>query len=107
MNLQEQILLMRANLDSAEEHIKSLEAGRKSSSSKARSSLMKLKTQSHTLRRDVILKQKELPTKKRTKKTVVEPVEPVVSEPVIEPTVPETPIKKTRKPRSKKAANTE
>ena len=106
MNLQEQILLMRANLDSAEEHIKSLEAGRKSSSSKARSSLMKLKTQSHTLRRDVILKQKELPTKKRTKKTVVEPVEPV-AEPVIEPTVPETPIKKTRKPRSKKAADTD
>ena len=45
MNLQQQILLMRANLDSAEEHIKSLEAGRKSSSSKARSALQKIKGQ--------------------------------------------------------------
>ena len=106
MNLQEQILLMRANLDSAEEHIKSLEAGRKSSSSKARSSLMKLKTQSHTLRRDVILKQKELPTKKRTK---IIPVEASV-EAVIEPSKPEIiaeVVKKTRKPRSKKAATTD
>ena len=104
MNLQEQILLMRANLDSAEEHIKSLEAGRKSSSSKARSSLMKLKTQSHTLRRDVILKQKALPTKKRAK---VIPVEAAV---VIEPSKPEIiaeVVKKTRKPRKPKQANTD
>ena len=106
MNLQEQILLMRANLDSAEEHIKSLEAGRKSSSSKARSSLMKLKTQSHTLRRDVILKQKALPTKKRAK---VIPVEAAV-ETVIEPSKPEIiaeVVKKTRKPRKPKQANTD
>ena len=49
MSLQNQILPMRANLDSAEEHIKQLEAGRKSSSAKARSSLQKIKGQSHTL----------------------------------------------------------
>ena len=104
MNLQEQILLMRANLDSAEEHIKSLEAGRKSSSSKARSSLMKLKTQSHTLRRDVILKQKELPTKKRAK---VIPVEAAVEAEPSKPEIIAEVVKKTRKPRSKKAANTE
>ena len=68
MNLTEQILLMRANLDSAEQHIKQLEAGRKSSSSKARSALQKIKGQSHTLRRDVISTQKALPTKTRVKK---------------------------------------
>ena len=97
MSLQNQILLMRANLDSAEEHIKSLESGRKSSSSKARSALQKIKGQSHTLRSEVITFQKALPTKKRVK---VEPVEPV-AEVVIQP---ETPVKKLRKPRAKKEA---
>ena len=96
MSLQEQILLMRANLDSAEEHIKSLEAGRKSSSSKARSSLQKIKGQSHDLRKSVILKQKELPTKKRTK---IIPVEPVA-----EPEIIAEVVKKPRKPRKVKEA---
>ena len=100
MSLQNQILLMRANLDSAEDYIKQLEAGRKSSSSKARSALQKIKGQSHDLRKSVILKQKELPTKTR-KKLLVEPVEPV-AEVVIEP---ETQVKKPRKPRVKKEAN--
>ena len=99
MNLQQQILLMRANLDSAEEHIKSLEAGRKSSSSKARSALQKIKGQSHDLRKSVILKQKELPTKTR-KKSLVEPVEPVA-----EPEIIAEVVKKTRKPRVKKEPN--
>ena len=95
MNLQQQILLMRANLDAAEEHIKSLEAGRKSSSSKARSALQKIKGQSHDLRKSVISTQKALPTKKRTKIITVEPVAEVVIEPEPEP-------KKTRKPRKVK-----
>ena len=94
MSLQNQILLMRANLDSAEEHIKSLESGRKSSSSKARSALQKIKGQSHTLRSEVITFQKALPTKKRTKIIPVEPVEPIIE--------PETPVKKLRKPGAKK-----
>ena len=106
MSLQEQILLMRANLDSAEQQIKSLEAGRKSSSAKARASLMKLKTQSHDLRKSVITKQKELPVKSRAKKVV----EPTINAPTAaaveaeEPTVPapETQVKKPRKPRVKK-----
>ena len=97
MNLQQQILLMRANLDSAEEHIKSLEAGRKSSSSKARSALQKIKGQSHDLRKSVISTQKALPTKKRTK---VIPVEPSA-----EPEIIAEVVKKPRKPRVKKEAN--
>ena len=72
-----------------------LQAGKKSSSAKIRSNLMKVKSASHTLRKDVITFQKALPTKKRVK---VEPVEPI-AEPVIEP---ETPVKKLRKPRVKK-----
>ena len=101
MSLQNQILLMRANLDSAEDYIKQLEAGRKSSSSKARSALQKIKGQSHDLRKSVISTQKALPTKKRTK---IIPVEPV-AEPVIEPPKPELPVKKLRKTKSKKEAN--
>jgi hypothetical protein len=97
MNLQQQILLMRANLDSAEEHIKSLEAGRKSSSSKARSALQKIKGQSHDLRKSVISTQKALPTKKRTK---VIPVEPSA-----EPEIIAEVVKKPRKPRVKKEPN--
>ena len=97
MSLQEQILLMRANLDSAESHIKSLESGRKSSSAKARSALQKIKGQSHDLRKSVITTQKALPTKKRTKIIPVEPVAEVVIE-------PETQVKKPRKPRVKKEA---
>ena len=107
MNLQSQILSMKQYINDAEEQLAQLQAGRKSSSAKIRHNLMKVKAASHTLRKDVITFQKQLPTKKRTKKQVLEPVEPVVSEPVVEVPVPETPIKKTRKPRSKKAANTE
>ena len=96
MSLQNQILLMRANLDSAEEHIKSLEAGRKSSSSKARSALQKIKGQSHDLRKSVITTQKALPTKKRTKV--------IPEEPSAEPEIIAEVIKKPRKPRVKKEA---
>ena len=97
MNLTDKILLMRANLDSAEQHIKQLEAGRKSSSSKARASLQKIKGQSHTLRSEVITFQKALPTKKRTK---VIPVEPSA-----EPEIIAEVVKKPRKPRVKKEPN--
>ena len=96
MNLQQQVLLMRANLDSAEDYIKQLEAGRKSSSSKARASLQKIKGQSHDLRKSVISTQKALPTKQRTK---VIPVEPSA-----EPEIIAEVVKKPRKPRVKKEA---
>ena len=106
MNLQSQILSMKQYINDAEEQLAQLQAGRKSSSAKIRSNLMKVKAASHTLRRDVITFQKALPTKKRAK---VIPVEAAV-EAVIEPSKPEIiaeVVKKTRKPRSKKAANTE
>ena len=99
MSLQEQILSMKANLTAAECHIKQLEAGRKSSSSKARSALQKIKGQSHDLRKSVISTQKALPTKKRTKI----PVEPV--EPAAEPEIIAEVVKKTRKPRKVKEPN--
>ncbi len=79
MSLSESILLMRQNLDQAEEHIKMLESGRKSSSSKSRASLMKIKGQSHELRKQIMEHTKQLPTKKRVTK---EPVEPEPVEPV-------------------------
>ena len=97
MSLTEQILIMKEYINDAEQQLTQLQAGRKSSSSRIRSNLMKVKSASHTLRKDVITFQKALPTKKRTKIIPVEPVAEVVIE-------PETPVKKTRKPRVKKEA---
>ena len=90
-------------LDNAETEIKSLEAGRKASSARARKSLQNIKNSCHNLRKAVTIHTKALPTKTRVNK--VEP-EPVVPEPVVvEPVVPEVkPVKpkKTRKTRVKK-----
>ena len=80
MSLSESIIQLRQNLNDCEEHVKSLESGRKSSSSKARANLMKMKNQSHQLRKQIMLHHKDLPTKSRVKKEIapesVEPVEP-------------------------------
>jgi hypothetical protein len=65
--LSEQIAVLRANLEETEKHVKSLESGRKSASAKARSNLMKLKSQSHQLRKSVMEHTKSLPVKTRTK----------------------------------------
>jgi tryptophanyl-tRNA synthetase len=101
MSLSEQVLIMKNNLAEVEEHLNKLQTGRKSSSSKARSSLMKLKKDSHTLRSDIMKFTKELPTKKRTKKEAVQsPEEPVEAEPEEEPEAVKKP--KSRKPRVKK-----
>jgi len=99
-SLQEQIVQLRQNLDDAETHIKSLEAGRKSSTSKGRASLMKIKQQSHQIRKDIMAFQKSLPTKSRVKKEP-EPVEPEVKEP--EEPMPISPPKLKRS-RTKKVA---
>jgi hypothetical protein len=96
MSLSQTITSLRTLLDNAESEIKSLEGGRKASSSRARLSLQKIKANCHSLRKDITVHTKNLPTKSRAKKVVeavVEPVEDVVEEPV----------KKTRKPRAKKA----
>ena len=67
MNLQSQTLSMKQYINDAEEQLAQLQAGRKSSSSKIRSNLMKVKSASHTLRKDVITFQKQLPTKNELK----------------------------------------
>lgn len=103
-SLQEQIVQLRQNLDDAESHIKSLESGRKSSSSKGRASLMKIKQQSHNLRKEIMAFQKSLPTKSRVKKAEPaepEPVKPEVKEPE-EELPPEPP--KLKRSRTKKIA---
>ena len=107
MNLSESICGLRSMLDNAETEIKSLEAGRKASSARARKSLQNIKNSCHNLRKAVTIHTKALPTKTRVKK--VEPElepEPVEPEPVVvEPVVPEVkPVKpkKTRKTRVKK-----
>ena len=79
MSLTEAIIQLRQNLNDCEAHVKSLEAGKKASSSKARANLMKIKNQSHELRKQIMLHHKDMPTKQRVKK-------PVAEEPVLEPT---------------------
>jgi lipopolysaccharide biosynthesis regulator YciM len=82
---------MRSQLDEAETHVKSLESGRKSSSAKARSNLMKIKSQSHELRKAVMTHTKTIPVKSRAKK--VEVVPEVAVEGAVEGAV----VKKVRK----------
>jgi hypothetical protein len=74
MSLSAKLAIMKANLEDCEKHIKSLESGRKSSSAKSRSMLMKIKQDSHTLRKEIIMQCKSLPVKSRAKK-IVEPNE--------------------------------
>jgi len=94
MNFTNDVVLLRSHLDDAETHLKKLEGGTKASSSKARVALLKIKSISHQMRKDITEKLKQMPTKARTKK-----VEAVAeSEPVAEP----EPITKVRKPRVKK-----
>ena len=93
--LSQQLAIMRNQLDEAETHVKSLEAGRKSSSAKARSNLMKIKSQSHELRKAVMSHTKTIPVKSRAKKEAGVPIEATE---VIEPVV----VKKKRSPRKKK-----
>ena len=90
-SLNEQVLIMKQSLSEVEEHLSKLQGGRKSSSSKARASLMALKKNSHVLRSDITKYTKELPTKSRPKKENVnvfeakmEQVEPELVEPELE-----------------------
>ena len=99
MTLNDKLIQMQANLESAKTHIADLEKGRKASSSKARSELMKVKKMSHDLRKQCIVSQKSIPVKSRVKvtPTTSEPISIPVPE-VIAP-VPETPeVPETRPP---------
>lgn len=95
--LSQQLAILRSNLDECEMHIKTLELGRKSSCAKSRALLMKIKKDSHTMRRDIMTHTKSLPTKKRG---VSKKAEATVEKPEPEPEPVEEP--KKRAPRKKK-----
>ena len=86
-SLQEQIITMKALLETAETEVNSLQNGRKASSARARKSLQSIKTNAHTLRKSITETVKSLPTKTRAKKAESEPTEPT------EPTEPGAPAK--------------
>ena len=102
MSFKNDIVLLRSHLDEAELHLDKLESGTKASSSKARVALLKIKTLTHQLRKDITSKLKELPTKTRLK-----PVAEAVAEPEAVSVEPEeteavASVPKVRKPRVKK-----
>ena len=105
-SLNEQVLIMKQSLSEVEEHLAKLQNGRKSSSSKARASLMALKKNSHVLRSDITKYTKELPTKSRPKKENVNvfeaKMEQVEPEPEPEPVEPELELEE-KKASTKKA----
>ena len=118
MSFKNDIVLLRSHLDEAEAHLNKLEGGTKASSSKARVALLKIKTLTHQLRKDITSKLQTMPTKTREpKKVAVEPVAEVESvsveqpEAVAEPEEPEAvapvPITKVQKPRVKKVVKSE
>jgi len=94
-SLSDSITILKSQLDAAEKEIQALQSGKKASSSRARKSLMSVKTGSHDLRKQITGFAKALPTKSRVKKTEAEP-EPE-PEPVEEPPKP----KPKRRPRKK------
>lgn len=113
MSLSETITSMQTILDNAKNEIASLESGKKSSSTRARAHLQKIKNSSHELRKSITAHTKSLPVKKRSPK-----VKPVASEPEPDPepaseTMPETmpeptletPIKKKRVRKANKPKN--
>jgi len=101
-SLNEQVLIMKQSLSEVEEHLSKLQGGRKSSSSKARASLMALKKNSHVLRSDITKYTKELPTKSRPKKENVNVFEAKMEQVEPEPVEPELELEE-KKASTKKA----
>ena len=86
MNLSTQIGELKMMINQAECEVKSLQNGKKASSSRARKSLQDIKTTAHTLRKAITETTKGMEVKPRVKKVVEAPVEaPVEPEPVVEP----------------------
>jgi hypothetical protein len=73
---------MEIYIGSAKNYILELEGGKKSSSARARSEMMKIKNLSHLVRKGCITSQKNIPVKSRVKVTPVE-VPEVVEVPMI------------------------
>ena len=108
LSLSESITSMQKILDNARDEISSLESGKKSSSTRARAHLQKIKNSSHELRKSITAHTKSLPVKKRSPK-----VAPITSDPepepepaseTLEPTL-EAPIKKKRVRKANKTKN--
>ena len=100
MSLSENITTLRSMLDNCEKEIKSLEGGRKASSSRARLSLQQIKKGSQALRKEITNHCKALPTKTRQKKEIICPTHAAV-EAETEVAAEVEPVK-VRKPRVKK-----
>ena len=73
-SLEEQFASLKNHLAVAEQEMASLKAGRKSAAPRLRKSLMAIKTGSHSMRAGATTYVRELPTKSRKQKEVVEPV---------------------------------
>lgn len=87
MSLFESITILKSQLESAEKEIQALQGGRKASSSRARKSLMSVKSGSHDLRKQIMAHTKGMDVKKRIPKGKQEPVaeaDEAVEKPVIE-----------------------
>ena len=90
-NLSQSIAELKTLIGQCETELTSLQAGRKASSARARSSLQKIKQLAHKLRGDIMIFTRELPTKSRTKKNI----EPLEAEPIeAEPIEPVKSVKK-------------
>ncbi len=98
MALNDLVVQLQLHLNSAKEHVAQLEAGRKVSSAKCRSDMMKIRNLANDVRKGCLISQKSIPVKKRVKVT---PIEPAVEVPAPEPEpVVVAPVKKSRKLKS-------
>lgn len=100
MKFQEDIAIIRSYLDDLEGHMSKLQDKKvKSSGSKARGVLLKIKTLAHEMRKQVLLDVKDIPVKKSKKKVAIRlpeedsPLEEAHTEP---PMVEEPKVKKAR-----------
>jgi len=69
MSLQEQFVKLKNLVETSENEIKSLEAGRKASAPRVRKALQQIKTISHDLRKSITEHVNSMPVKSRGKKT--------------------------------------
>ena len=97
-DLNQQAAELKTLLSQFDLELKSLQSGKKASAPRARSSLQKIKTLSHSMRSGVMSFTKELPTKTRAKLAVAEPVaEDIPPPPVLERVASEAPVPVAKK----------
>ena len=82
MTFNEDIAVLKNHIEDLESQLKRLEEKKvKSSGSKARALLLKIKTLSHDMRKEVLLSVKDIPTKSKKKVTIEAPAEVAPAEP--------------------------